>query len=258
MNAPEPRLAAVDLHLQVPGRSLVSGLNEPFAAGEITAILGRNGAGKTTLLHTLAGLRTPQGGEVLLAGRRLQDWPRRERARTLGLLMQSYEYPFPGSVLTAVLAGRHPHVSSFRWESAEDHALARAALASVDLAELEARNVDTLSGGERRRLAIATLFAQDPTVMLLDEPVNNLDPRYQVAIMRMLLRRAARGHTVVVSLHDVNLALTFCPRALLLFGDGSWLAGASSEVINSDNLQRLYQTAFLATRSGQQTYFHAA
>lgn len=253
-----PQLRASDLDLRVPGRLLVSGLNLQFPHGEITAILGRNGAGKTTLLHTLAGLRAPQNGEVRLGTRRLQDWPRRERARQLGLLMQGYEYAFPGSVLTAALVGRHPHISAFRWESAEDLQQTRAALASVDLADFESRDIETLSGGERRRLAIATLLAQDPPVMLLDEPVNNLDPRYQVAIMRMLLRRAAKGHAVIVSLHDVNLALTFCSRALLLFGDGSWAEGVSGEVIDSDTLQRLYQTAFVATRDGQQQFFHAA
>lgn len=251
-------LRTTELAVRVPGRVLVNGLSQMFPAGEVTAILGRNGAGKTTLLHTLAGLRSAHSGEVLLDGRRLPDWPRRERALTLGLLMQSYEYPFPASVMTAVLTGRHPHVAAWRWESAKDRARAREALASVDLAGFEHRNVDTLSGGERRRLALATLFAQNPAVMLLDEPVNNLDPRYQVSIMRMLQQQASGGHTVLVSLHDVNLALACCLHALLLFGDGDWIAGTASEVITTENLERLYQTGFQASHSGGQVFFHAA
>lgn len=246
------------LELQVPGRTLIHALEQRFSAGTATAILGRNGAGKTTLLHTLAGLRTAQGGQVTLGDTPLAQWSRRARAQQLGLLMQSYEYPFPASALTAVLTGRHPHIEAWQWESGEDVAAARAALASVDLAKFEHRDVSTLSGGERRRLAIATLLAQDPAVMLLDEPVNNLDPRYQVRIMKLLQSYAAQGRTVLVSLHDINLALATCSRALLLFGDGSWLAGDIREVVVSENLERLYGTRFATTQQGNRVYFHAA
>ncbi|MGH8282430.1 MAG: ATP-binding cassette domain-containing protein, partial [Gammaproteobacteria bacterium] len=133
-------------------------------------LLGGNGVGKTTLLNTLAGLRAPDNGEILLDGLLLRTLPRRHIAQRLGLLMQHQEDSLPASVLETALIGRHPHIDFWRWESHADVNIARRALKTVGLDGLEQRAQTRLSGGERRRLAIATILTQDPRVFLLDEP----------------------------------------------------------------------------------------
>ena len=218
-------LAAHGITVAVGARVLVEQLELRIAPGDLLVILGRNGSGKTLLLHTLAGLRAPAAGRVTLDDRALSAWPRRDLAQRLGLLLQIYEDAFPLTVLDAVLIGRHPHLGFWQWEGGGDRAIARAALVTVGLEGMEERAVATLSGGERRRLAIAALLAQQPGVYLLDEPLNHLDPQHQIAVLAHCAALARAGHAVAASLHDPNLAARFGTRALLLHGDGRWLAG---------------------------------
>jgi len=236
-------LTCTQLTVEIAGRALVRELQLTIASGTLTAILGRNGAGKTMTLHTLAGLRAPAHGSVTLDGELLANWPRRALARKLGLLTQTTEDPFPSSVLDSVLVGRHPHIDFWRWESEADRAIARSALAAVALEELAEREVDTLSGGERRRVALATLLAQNPDVFLLDEPINHLDPHHQLDVLKLLREKARAGRTVVMSLHDAGLAARFSDYALLLFGNGEWLSGPTIEVLTPETMTRLYGVA---------------
>jgi len=236
-------LACSQLSVEVAGRALVRDLQLQIASGAVTAVLGRNGAGKTLTLHTLAGLRAPARGTVTLDGEALANWPRRTLARKLGLLTQTTEDPFPSTVLDSVLVGRHPHIDFWRWESDTDRAIAQAALQAVALDGLAARDVDTLSGGERRRAALATLLAQNPDVLLLDEPINHLDPHHQLDVLKLLRDHAGAGRTIVMSLHDAGLAARFSDYALLLFGDGEWLTGPTSEVLTPETMTKLYGVA---------------
>lgn len=228
------------LSVRVPGRELVRGLRTQFLPGTVTAVLGRNGAGKSSLLHVLAGLAAPADGEVLVAGQALAAWPRRDLARRLGLLAQASEDPFPGTVLETALVGRHPHLDFWQWEADADRAVAQRCLEAMDLAGLGSRDVATLSGGERRRLAIATVLAQDPDVFLLDEPVQQLDPPHGIDVLHRLRGLADAGRTVVLSLHDPGLAARFADSALLLFGDGRWRHGAVAEVLSEATVAGLY------------------
>jgi iron complex transport system ATP-binding protein len=234
------RLACSDLSVEVAGRMLVRDLHLVAPAGTITCILGCNGAGKTMTLHTLAGLRAPASGAVSIEAQPLDRWPRRMLARRVGLLTQTTEDPFPSTVLETVLIGRHPHIGFWQWESDSDRAVACAALASVGLTDFAERDVATLSGGERRRVAIATLLAQNPDVFLLDEPINHLDPHHQIDVLKLLRARAAAGHAILMSLHDAGLAARFSDHALLLFGNGDWLSGPTNEVLTEATITRLY------------------
>lgn len=238
-----PGSAAIEcraLDVAVPGRLLVQDLAVAVPRGQVLALLGRNGAGKSSLLHTLAGLRAPARGEVYVHGRGLGEWPRRALARELGLLQQSVEDPFPALALDAALVGRHPHIDFWAWESATDRAVALRALAEVGLGGLEAREVATLSGGERRRLAIATLLAQDTSVCLLDEPIDQLDPQHQLHVLELFRGLADAGRTVVLSLHEVGVAARYADSALLLFGDGRWRHGPCDEVLDAQSVGELY------------------
>jgi iron complex transport system ATP-binding protein len=236
-------LACTQLSVAVAGRVLVRDLELSITGGSVTAILGCNGAGKTMTLHTLAGLRDAAHGSITLDGQLLASWPRRALARRLGLLTQTTEDPFPSTVLDSVLVGRHPHIDFWRWESDADRAIARSALAAVALEELGEREVATLSGGERRRVALAALLAQNPDVFLLDEPINHLDPHHQIDVLKLLREKAQAGRTVVMSLHDAGLAARFSDYALLLFGNGEWLSGPTPEVLTSETMTKLYGVA---------------
>lgn len=228
------------LDISVAGRTLVRALDLSVSSGSVTALLGRNGAGKTLTLHTLCGLRPAAKGSITVAGQPLAQWPRRDLARKLGLLAQTTEDPFPSTVMETALIGRHPHIDFWQWESEVDRSIANTALEAVDLAGFSARDISTLSGGERRRVAIATLLAQDPELFLLDEPINHLDPPHQLESLRLFRERADAGRAVIMSLHDAGLAARFSDQAVLLFGDGDWLCGPTHEVLTETNIGRLY------------------
>ena len=247
------------LDVAIAGRTLVHGLDFAVTGGKTLAILGCNGSGKTTLLHTLAGLRTPSGGNVKLCGKTYAEYEPRQAARLRGLLAQTQMDAFPASVLETALIGRHPHLGRWAWENKGDERIAIDALAAVGLQGLENREVHTLSGGERQRLGIATLLTQQPLLYFLDEPLAHLDLAHQIAILELANRYAADCHAAfVIVMHDMNLALRYCRRALLLFGDGRWLEGSSEEVLTAENLSKLYGQRLRELQDGESRYFIAA
>jgi len=234
-------LSARNLAVSIGPHRVCDGLDLDLAPGARLAILGRNGAGKSTLLATLAGLRAADAGVITLDGRRYEELGLAAAARLRGWLGQERGDPFASTVLETVLTGRHPHLDRWAWESTNDKDIARAALAAVGLAGMAERALQTLSGGERQRAAIATLLAQQPRLYLLDEPLAHLDLNHQIATLELLSLRARRDNiAIVMVLHDPNLALRFCDRALLLFGDGRHAEGPVAAVLNEDTLSALY------------------
>jgi iron complex transport system ATP-binding protein len=238
-----PLLAAHGLGVTIAGNRVCSGFDLAVMPGQCWAILGRNGAGKTTLLHTLAGLRSPTAGAIELQGRPLATTARREVARLRGLLLQDDSDAFPATVLESVLVGRHPHLSRWQWESAEDVQIARDALAAADMAGTEARDVRTLSGGERRRVALAALLAQQPRLFLLDEPSSHLDLAHQLTLLERLAAAVSRDDkALIMVVHDVNLATRYCDHALLL-ADGDAVAGPAQELLTAERLSAVYRVS---------------
>ncbi len=237
-----PRLTATGVSIRVPRRELVTGLDLDCEGGAFVGILGANGAGKSMTLRTLAMLREAAAGRVEINGRVRSQWRRRDMARWLGMLPQATEDPFPASVLETVLIGRHPHLDFWEWEGEADLQYARDALARVDLAGMESRDLDSLSGGERRRVAIAALLAQDPRIAILDEPTNHLDPHHQLQVLDLFRARADRGDLVLASLHDASLAARYSDLVLLLYGDGGWSFGSTETTLTTQNLERLYRS----------------
>ncbi len=243
-----PLFRCENLRIDVGDRVLVDALTVSVRRGELLGVLGQNGAGKTLTMHTLAGLRAAATGRVTVDDSDLASTGRQAIARRLALLPQLVDDIFPATVIDTAMIGRHPHIGRFQWESADDLSIGRAALAAVDLEGLARRDVLTLSGGERRRLAIAQVLAQQPDVFLLDEPTNHLDPQHQLDALRLFRQRADDGAAVIATLHDVNLAVRFADRCLLLYGDGRWDLGETGDVLDEERLTRLYQTKMEAVQ----------
>jgi iron complex transport system ATP-binding protein len=235
-------LQATGLDVAIAGHPVCHALDLRVAPGDRWCVLGRNGAGKTTLLHTLAGLRPAAQGQLLLSDRASGQLPPRMRAQHVGLLPQDHLDAFPANVLETVLTGRHPWLQPWQWEGSGDRRIARDALAAVGLGDFEQRAIDTLSGGERRRLGIATLLTQQAPLMLLDEPVNHLDIHQQVRMLELFADLAStQQHALVMVMHDLNLAARYCDKFLLLFGDGEHAQGSLEVALGAGNLHRLYR-----------------
>lgn len=250
------RLTTQALTVRIGPHWVCRDLDLQLGPGESWGILGGNGVGKTTLLHTLAGLRKPAGGRVSIDGVELRHCQRRQLAQQIGVLFQDAHDPFPATVLETALTGRHPHQSFWSLGQRKDVALAEQILARLQLLAMRDRQVDTLSGGERRRLAIAALFLQDPKVWLLDEPTNHLDLRRQIQALELMRARAReRQGALMMVLHDVNLLSRYCTHGLLMLGEGCALLGPVAAVVNKENLEALYQCQVKALRAGDKTLY---
>lgn len=244
------------LSLKIGQRQLISDLNWFVQDGECWSVIGRNGAGKSTLLRTLAGLRPPDGGHVAIGGRALGDWPLAELARQRAFLAQSRSDAFAYTVIETVLSARHPYHDNRYWEGGEDQAIAMKSLEAMEVAELAARDVRTLSGGERQRVAIAAMLAQDTPLLLLDEPANALDLAHQVGVMKLLSQLCReQGKTAVMIGHDLTLAHSVSTHALLLMGDGRWLAGPTADVMRADILSDYLGHPIDIIRHGNRSIF---
>ena len=206
--------------------------------GQILGILGPNGSGKTTLLRLLGGTRTPTAGEVLLDGTPLRRLSRRDVAKRIAVVPQETQLAFDYTVIEMVLMGRHPHLGLFQIEGPEDIEIARDALRATGTAELEARQFNTLSGGEKQRVVIASALAQSSDILLLDEPTASLDLGYQLEVASLLRRlNRDRGVTIAVSTHDLNFAASVCQRLLMLREGRVIAAGTTHEVMTPEHIR---------------------
>ena len=235
-------LAVQSLDVSIAGKNICSKLNLELEPGQFWGLLGPNGIGKTTLLKCMAGLSPPDSGNVLLENQGIENLPRRVVARLLGMLQQHTVYVFDASVLETAMTGRHPHLAYWEREGPKDKQKALDAIRAVDLAGFENRSVTGLSGGEARRLAFASLIVQEPAILLLDEPTNHLDMKHQIRIMNQVRKQVIEDNrSAMIALHDVNLAARYCTHIVMLLGQGDWQAGPVAELLNRENLERLYQ-----------------
>ena len=234
-----PLLAVSGIEVRIGGRVLVSNVALTVDRGEVVGLVGPNGAGKSTLLRAISGVQ-PADGSVVIEGRPAADFDRREFARTVAVVQQIPEAPPTMRVGDLVLLGRHPHLGWFEHESVRDHQIARLAMTCAGCLEFSDREFGTLSGGERRRVFIARGLAQEPVLMLLDEPTANLDAGAQTEVCELLRELATDGVGVLVVLHDLSLAAAYCDRVVLL-ADGQVLdSGPPSDVITAEQVARMY------------------
>lgn len=236
-------LAAERISFAYPGRLRFRELSLALPEGAVAAVIGPNGSGKTTLLRLLTGVLRPESGRILLQGADLSRLSARDRAKLLAVVPQESRLVFDFTVLETVLMGRFAHVGLLGMESREDVAIAEHCLAEVGLEGAASRSLSELSSGERQRATIARALAQQPAVLLLDEPTSFLDLKHRLQIYEILVRlNRATGLTVLTISHDVNLAARYC-RILWLLREGAVIAsGAPREVLTEAGIRTLYGT----------------
>ena len=209
--------------------------------GEFVGVIGPNGSGKTTLLKILYRLLSPQQGEVLYSGEPLKRMSRREIAKKIAVVTQEAYSLFPFRVIEVVLMGRSPYLGLQVFEGERDLAIAKKAMAWTEILPLAERSIDELSGGERKRVFIAKALAQEPEVILLDEPTANLDIHHQIEFLDLILGlNREKGLTILMATHDINLASEFCDRLILLRQGGIFKTGLPAEVITEENMEQVY------------------
>lgn len=250
-------LEAENIIVELGEREVLKGVSASFQPGALTGVIGPNGAGKTTLLRALAGLLPEKGGRISLAGEPIDSFDRKETARRVGYLAQKLEPAFPFRADETVMMGRYPHLGRLSPETEADRAAVDAALRDVDAADLAGRAINELSGGELQRVLIARTLAAQTPVLLLDEPFANLDVRHCLDILEILRAQAREGRTVVVSVHDLNLAHRFCDRLLLLY-EGEILAqGDVNDVLTRRLIEKAFQVhaEIILTGGEDEQYF---
>lgn len=209
--------------------------------GEFVGVIGPNGSGKTTLLKILYRLLSPQKGEILFELVPMKKMDRADIAKRIAVVAQETHLLFPFSVIETVLMGRSPHLGHLMFESEKDLEIAKKAMEWTKVLPFSERSMDELSGGERKRVFIARALAQEPEVILLDEPTANLDIHHQMDFLELILTlNRERGLTIVMASHDMNIASEFCDRLILLRGGGIYKAGTPEEVITKENIENVY------------------
>ena len=236
-----PLLEATGVGFAYDGRPVLREVSLEIARGEFVGLLGPNGSGKSTLLRLLGGLLRPMGGEVRLDGQPVDEYARRELARRVALVPQAPVLPEGFTVAELVLLGRTPYLRPLQAEGPADFAAARRALAAVDCLGLADRRLGELSGGERQRAALARALAQEPELLLLDEPTTHLDLAHQEAILATLARlNREAGLTVLAVFHDLNLAAASCARLAVLHAGRLVADGPPGAVITPEVVRRVY------------------
>lgn len=234
------KLEARHLAFAYRQRLVLDGISLSLKPGQVVSLLGSNGAGKSTLLRLLLGLQQPARGELLLDGKPLAQWPRRQLARQLAYVPQIHSTPFPYTVTEVVLLGRLPAGSLFRAPSREDREIAATALEQVGIPHLAERPYTEISGGERQLALIARALAQGARLLIMDEPATGLDYGHQLRLLERLGQLAAAGYGVLMSTHHPEHAQLASTRVLLLENGRIRAAGPPEQVLNPANLQALY------------------
>ena len=229
---------------------VLKSLSFEIREGEFFGIIGPNGSGKTTLLKTMTHVLNPVSGTVLFRGTDIPQIDSRTLARDIAFVPQETLSAFSFNVMEIVLMGRYPHISRFEMETKRDYNIAKNALKTVTCLHLASEDLDEISAGERQRVMIAKALAQEPNVLMLDEPTSRLDIGHQIEIFDIIKRlNRERGITVIAVLHDLNLAADYCDRLLLLDSGSVFKIGSVDEILTYQNIEQVYKTVVLVKDS---------
>ncbi len=236
-----PAVEINNLAFAYGARAVLEGASLSIAGGEMVGVLGPNGSGKTTLLKILSAVLRAGGGEVNVNGRAVRSYGRRELARLFAVVPQESPLHFPFTTAEIVLMGRASRHGAFGLEGERDLDAARKSMEATETLALADRYLHELSGGEKQRVMIARALAQEPEILLLDEPAAFLDLKHQVRVFELMRRlNRERGMTIIAALHDLNLAALFFPRLVLLGGGRVFRDGPARDVLTEANIRAVY------------------
>jgi len=235
-------------------RAVLTDLNVCFQCGIMTAVLGGNGVGKSTLLKGMLGLVPCLSGQVLVDDDVLSELSPGQLATRLAYLEQQADCHWPLTTRKVVELGRFPHHQSGSTTAEKDREIVSQAMQITDVERFSQRSVKQLSGGEKARVMLARALAVDAPALLVDEPVAGLDPQHQLTVLQQLKSWASRGRTLLVVLHDINLALRFCARTLLILPGGGVIEGETQQILNPENIARAFNISVISGRHQQQDW----
>ncbi|TFG13743.1 ABC transporter ATP-binding protein [Candidatus Thorarchaeota archaeon] len=231
------KLEVNSISFRYNNKPILNDITFNLKAGEFLAILGPNGSGKTTLLKCINGILQPQNGSILIDGKSMQEYGRNDIARIMGYVPQHNGRIFPNTVFDTLLLGRKPHI---QWApTSKDLRVVSQLLEMLNLEQFALRNITELSGGERQKVVIGRALAQQPNILLLDEPTSNLDLKHQLEVLKLIRNQTRDGLSAVMALHNLNLALKFCDRIVML-NDGEIFVQGGLEVLTPEAIEFVY------------------
>ena len=241
MNDTRPQAISVqDLTYEIEGSMLLDGVDLHADRGQFVGLIGPNGAGKSTLLRTISGILRYRSGAVRLEGEDLRSLSPKDVAANLALVPQIAPYTYGFTSLELVLMGRYPHLGRFQIEGGEDDRIARDAMRLTETEQFADRTLDTLSGGERQRVFVARALAQQPRILLMDEPTANLDVLHQLKVLDLVRQLVDDGLTAVAAIHDLNMAARYCDRLVLLNRGRVLAVGSPEEVLTPETIESAF------------------
>ena len=241
MNGSRPHMiSAQALSYQVEAQTLLDGVDLHADRGQLVGLIGPNGAGKSTLLRAISGILGCQDGAVRLEGADLRGLSSRDVAAALALIPQIAPYTHGFTSIELVLMGRYPHLGRFQIEGRKDNLIARESMRLTETEQFADRTLDTLSGGERQRVFVSRALAQQPRVLLLDEPTSNLDVFHQLKVFDLVRRLVDEGLTAIAAIHDLNMAARYCDRLVLLFEGRVLAEGPPDQVLTPEAMARAF------------------
>ncbi len=242
----EPLLKIDDISFRYKDKQVLEGVSLDVNPGEIIGILGPNGSGKSTLLRVIDGILMPQSGEMFINGNPYNRLSRKSLAREVAMVAQEHHFRFSFSCIEVVMMGRFPHLKQMQFEDHHDLSIAIDSLKATHALEFAERSIHDLSGGERQRVLIARALAQEPKVILLDEPTSFLDLKFKREVFRLVSSLSKeKWLAVVIVSHDIDLVSQYCNRIILLKGGTVYRTGAPDEVITSGNIEDVYECPVL-------------
>jgi iron complex transport system ATP-binding protein len=246
----KPILEIENLSCGYNKEQIINNLSFSIEKGSFSGIIGPNGAGKTTLFKAITGILPPKQGKILYENQNINQMPPKKFAQKVSVIPQITEVPFAFSVEEFVSMGRFPHVGRFEFLKKTDYLIIEEALTLTDLTALRKRSISELSGGERQRAIIAQSFAQQPNLLLLDEPTSHLDITHQIQILDLIKNlNKTKNLTVIIILHDLNLASIYCDKIILIDKGKIFKKGTPQDVLTYQNIEEVYKTIVVVEKN---------
>lgn len=237
-----PVIKLEDICFSYKSKNILKNISLEIKKGEFLGIIGPNGSGKTTLLRIMTGFLRPESGYVYFKEKNISEYYIKELAREIAVLPQTIDISYPYSVEEFISIARYPHTNQFFFSREKEKEFIESIMNTMEVTHLKERRITELSQGERQRIFIAQLLAQEPSVMMLDEPVNHFDIKYQLKTLELLEGLNRDGMTIIIVLHDLNLASEFCNRVILISNGSIYKGGTPHEVLTYKNIEDVYKT----------------